>query len=137
MKKVLVIDGQGGRIGAALIAKLADNPDLEITCVGANSAATAAMMKAGAARGATGENPVRVLSREADIIAGPVGIVLADSMLGEITEKMASAVSSSKAIRVLIPVARCRTLVAGCRDASLSSLIDDAAAKIADSGDDA
>lgn len=130
MKKVLIIDGQGGRIGGALVARLKDCEGIELTAVGTNSAATSAMIKAGASAAATGENPVVVLSRDADVIAGPVGIVLADSMLGEITGKMAHAVASSHAVRVLIPVAKCRTLVAGCRDAALSALIDDAAEKI-------
>ncbi len=130
MKKVLIIDGQGGRIGAALVGRLKDCDGIELTAIGTNSAATSAMIKAGAPAAATGENPVVVLSRDADVIAGPVGIVLADSMLGEITGKMAQAVASSRAVRVLIPVAKCRTLVAGCRDAALSTLIDDAAEKI-------
>lgn len=137
MKKVLIIDGQGGRIGASLVGRLKDAPGIELTAVGTNFAATSAMIKAGAHAGATGENPVVVLSRDADVIAGPVGIVLADSMLGEITGKMAQAVASSRAVRVLIPVAKCRTLVAGCRDAALSTLIDDAAEKILSAKDDA
>ena len=137
MKKVLIIDGQGGRIGASLVGRLKDAPGIELTAVGTNFAATSAMIKAGAPAGATGENPVVVLSRDADVIAGPVGIVLADSMLGEITGKMAQAVASSRAVRVLIPVAKCRTLVAGCRDAALSTLIDDAAEKILSAKDDA
>ena len=137
MKKVLIIDGQGGRIGASLVSRLKDAEGLELTAVGTNSAATAAMIKAGASSAATGENPVVVLSRDADVIAGPVGIVLADSMLGEITGKMAQAVASSRAVRVLIPVAKCRTLVAGCRDMTLTSLIEDAAEKILSPAEDA
>ena len=137
MKKVLIIDGQGGRIGASLVSRLKDAEGLELTAVGTNSAATAAMIKAGASSAATGENPVVVLSRDADVIAGPVGIVLADSMLGEITGKMAEAVASARAVRVLIPVAKCRTLVAGCRDMALSALIDDAVEKILSSKEDA
>lgn len=130
MKKVLIIDGQGGRIGKLLAEKLAGADDAELTVVGTNSAATSAMMKSGVSRGATGENPVVVLSKDADVIAGPIGIVMADSMLGEITPKMASAVASSSAEKVLIPVAKCQTHIAGARDISLSALIDDAAAKI-------
>ena len=130
MKKILIIDGQGGRMGKLLAEKLLGLQDAELTVVGTNSAATSAMMKAGVSRGATGENPVLVLSRDADVIAGPVCIVMADSMLGEITAKMASAVASSGAEKVLIPVAKCQTHIAGAKDLSLAALIDDAAAKI-------
>ena len=131
MKKVLIIDGQGGRIGKMLAERLLTLEDVEITAVGTNSIATSAMMKGGVTRGATGENPVVVLSQDADVIVGPVGIVMADSMLGEITEKMAAAVSRSRAEKVLIPVAKCQTHVAGAKEISLSALIDDAAEKIA------
>jgi len=131
MKKVLIIDGQGGRIGKMLAERLLTLEDVEITAVGTNSIATSAMMKAGVTRGATGENPVAVLSKDADVIVGPVGIVMADSMLGEITEKMAAAVSRSRAEKVLIPVTKCQTHVAGAKEISLSALIDDAAEKIA------
>ena len=111
--------------------RLTGNEDIELTVVGTNSIATSAMMKSGVSRGATGENPVVVLAKDADIIAGPVGIVMADSMLGEITEKMASAVSGSRAEKVLIPVAKCQTHIAGTKDLSLAALIDDASEKIA------
>ena len=130
MKKVLIIDGQGGRIGKMIAERLVPLEGVELTVVGTNSVATSAMMKAGVARGATGENPIVVLSKEADVIVGPVGIVMADSMLGEITEKAAAAVSRSGAEKVLIPVAKCQTHVAGAKDISLSALIDDAAEKI-------
>ena len=131
MKKVLIIDGQGGRIGKMLAERLLTLEDVEITAVGTNSIATSAMMKGGVTRGATGENPVVVLSQDADVIVGPVGIVMADSMLGEITEKMAAAVSRSSAEKVLIPVTKCQTHVAGAKEIPLSALIDDAAEKIA------
>jgi len=131
-KKILIIDGQGGRIGKMLAERLLTLEDAELTVVGTNSIATSAMMKAGVSRGATGENPVVVLSKDADVIAGPVGIVMADSMLGEITEKMASAVSKSRAEKVLIPISKCQTRIAGTKDAPLSSLVADAAEKIAD-----
>ncbi len=131
MKKVLIIDGQGGRIGKMIAERLQDLEDVELTAVGTNSIATSAMLKAGVARGATGENPIVVLSADADIIVGPVGIVMADSMLGEITEKAAGAVSRSRAEKVLIPVAKCQTHIAGTKETSLSALIDDAVEKIA------
>ncbi len=132
MLKVLIIDGQGGRIGRLLAEKLTGRDEFELTVVGTNSVATSAMMKSGVTRGATGENPIVVLSRDADVIAGPIGIVMADSMLGEITERAASAVARSRAEKVLIPVAKCQTHVAGTKNFSLSDLIDEAAKKIAE-----
>ncbi|MBR3639673.1 MAG: DUF3842 family protein [Clostridia bacterium] len=129
-KKVLIIDGQGGRMGKMIAERLVQFDDLLLTVVGTNSIATSAMMKSGVTNGATGENPVVVLSRDADVIVGPVGIVMADSMLGEITPKMASAVSESRAEKVLIPVAKCRTHIAGVKDMSLSALVDDAVQKV-------
>ena len=129
--KILIIDGQGGGIGRALIEKLrAALPEQEILAVGANAIATSAMLKAGATQAATGENAVCVCSREADVIAGPIGIVLKDAMMGEITEKMACAVSSAHAQRVLIPVLRCSTYVAGTEALPLQKLLDDAVEKI-------
>ena len=100
--KITVIDAQGGGIGKQLVMAIRDNfPDYNITAVGTNSAATAAMLKAGAHRAATGENSVVVASREADIITGPIGIVIADSMLGEITANMAVAIGRSRAKKIL------------------------------------
>ncbi len=125
--KILVIDGQGGRIGCRLIEYIKENlPGAVITAVGTNSIATANMLKSGADHGATGENPVVVCSRDADYIIGPLGIVLADSMLGEVTERMASAVARSSAKRILIPVNRCDTMIAGAAELSPSDLIAEA-----------
>jgi len=122
--KILVIDGQGGRIGCRIIEYLkAKLPDCEVTAIGTNSIATANMLKAGADYGATGENPVVVCSAEADYIIGPLGIVLADSMLGEVTERMAAAIARSKATRILLPVSRCGTIVAGASDLPTGELI--------------
>lgn len=102
---ILVIDGQGGRLGKQIVeAARSQFPDAEILAVGTNATATATMLKAGADDGATGENPVVVACRKADIIIGPLGIVIADSLLGEVTEKMALAVARSKAERILIPM---------------------------------
>ena len=118
--KILVIDGQGGRMGKVLVETLRRRGfSGEILAVGTNSAATTAMLKAGADEGATGENPVVVASRRADVILGPMGIVAANSMLGEITPAMALAVSESEARKVLIPVNRCRIQVAGVQEMSL------------------
>ena len=130
MKKpfeLLVIDAQGGGIGRQLISGVLQAlPDAEITAVGTNSAATSAMLKAGAHRAATGENAVIVACRRADVIMGPVGIVIADSMLGEITPAMAAAVGQSPAPRILIPFDRCTNIVAGVPDMSAAMLIKSA-----------
>lgn len=131
MPKILIIDGQGGRIGSQLIEALRERiKDAEITAVGTNSIATANMLKASPDSAATGENPVIVACRKADVIAGPVGIVIADSLGGEVTPKMAKAVGQSNAARVLIPVNRCDNMVAGVGDVPLTALIRDAAGLI-------
>ncbi len=130
--KILIIDGQGGGIGRALVERLKNRlPNDEILAVGANAIATGAMLRAGASSAATGENAVAVCARDADVIAGPIGIVLKDAMMGEITARMAESVASSRAQRVLIPVASCRTYVAGAGDMSTQRLLDDAVEKIA------
>lgn len=130
MKKpfeLLVIDAQGGGIGRQLISSVRQAlPDAVICAVGTNSAATSAMLKAGAHRAATGENAVIVACRRADVIMGPIGIVIADSMLGEITPAMAAAVGRSSAARILIPFDRCTNIVAGVPDMSASMLIKSA-----------
>ena len=129
---ILVIDGQGGRLGAQLIKEIRTRlPQSRIMAVGTNSVATAAMLKAGAEESATGENPVVVACRKADVIVGPVGIVIADAMLGEITEKMACAVARAASKRILIPMNRCDHIIAGVGEQSLSALIADAVDKIA------
>ncbi len=130
--EILVIDGQGGKLGNQLIAALRSRlPDAVIRAVGTNSAATAGMMKAQPDQAATGENAVVVACRRADIVAGPVGIVVADSMLGEVNGRMAAAVARAGEARVLIPFNRCETIVAGVADRPLSELVEDAAARVA------
>ena len=111
-------------MGAALVSQCkAAGLGVQIIAVGANSAATAAMLKAGADAGATGENPVIVNSRDADIIIGPIGIVMANALLGEITPAMAVAVGSSSAQKILIPSNQCHQFVAGCQELPLGAYI--------------
>jgi len=129
---VLIIDGQGGRLGQQLVKAMRERfPKVALIAVGTNSIATAAMIKGGAAQAATGENAVCVACRRADIIVGPIGIVVADALLGEITPTMAQAVGQSMAKRVLLPMNRCDTLVAGVGPQSMTELVADALDKIA------
>ena len=122
---ILIIDGQGGQLGAQLIKSITSNfTDITITAVGTNATATAAMIKAGAKQAATGENPAIVACRKADIIIGPIGIVIADSLYGEITPKMAVAVGQADATRILIPMNKCENIVEGVPDLTLTNLID-------------
>ena len=128
---VLVIDGQGGGLGRQLVAALsAQCPEIRLTAVGTNSLAANAMLQAGAQRAATGENAVVVNSRRADIIVGPIGIVIADALLGEITPAMAAAVCQSNATRVLIPVNHCENYIVGVPDQPISSLVAAAVQKV-------
>ncbi|MCQ4762814.1 DUF3842 family protein [Cloacibacillus evryensis] len=122
---ILVIDGQGGGIGRQIVQSVrAKMPDISITAVGTNSIAAAAMLKAGADRAATGENSVVVCCRDADVIIGPVAIVIADSLLGEITPVMAAAVARSEAKRILVPVNCCNNIIAGVPDLSVGRLVE-------------
>lgn len=121
--KIVVIDGQGGSIGKAIVEQLVKKVDIEsIFCIGTNSVATANMLKAGAKYGASGENPVVVACRDADYIIGPIGIIMADSMLGEISPLMTQAVGASNAHKILIPINKCLT-VAGVQNLTLSDYI--------------
>ena len=126
--KIVVIDGQGGRMGSTFIdrwIKSGGDPK-ELVAVGTNSTATAAMMKAGAVKAATGENPVVVNTQGADFVVGPIGIIAADALLGEITPKMARAVASCPAQKVLFPVNTCMFHVVGVSDNRLGENIDEA-----------
>ena len=125
--RILVIDGQSGRLGKLLVEGLrqAHIPG-EILAVGTNSIATASMVKAGADAGATGENPVVVCCRNANFILGPIGILSADSLMGEITETMATAIGRSNAQKILIPLNRCQTTVVGLKELTMSELVQEA-----------
>ena len=128
---ILIIDAQGGGVGRGLIAALKEVlPESHITAVGTNSAATSNMLKAGADEAATGENPVVVCSRTADIIAGPAGIIMADAMLGEITPAMALAVARSRARKVLLPFSQCGTVIVGVSEKGVGALVAAAAQEI-------
>lgn len=129
--KILVIDGQGGGLGKQLVAALSARcPQAQLTAVGTNSLAASAMRKAGAVRTATGENAVVVNCRRADVIVGPIGIVIADALLGEITPAMAAAVCQSGARRVLVPINHCENYVVGVPDQPVSQLVAAAAQKV-------
>lgn len=123
---ILIIDGQGGKLGKLICeAFLSHFPECTLTAVGTNSIATSNMLKAGIKNAATGENAIKVASRKADIIVGPVGIVVADALLGEITPEAANAVGQSDAKKILLPVNRCDILVAGTQEKTLPQLVSD------------
>ncbi|MDD6033042.1 MAG: DUF3842 family protein [Oscillospiraceae bacterium] len=122
--KILIIDAQGGGLGKQVVTAVKQSfPEAEVTAVGTNSAATSAMLKAGADHAATGENAVIVGCRRADVIVGPIGIVIADSMWGEITPAMAAAVGQSRARRILIPINHCDNIIVGVPDLSVGRLV--------------
>lgn len=122
--KILVIDGQGGGVGRSIVAALkAAMPHVPVLALGTNAQATAAMLKAGADQGATGEGAIRYQCKTADIIMGVTGILHANAMLGEITPGIAAAVSLSEAKKVLVPLDRCGLIIAGVEKQPLDSLI--------------
>lgn len=124
MKKVVLIDGQGGRLGQLLAEAItAEGLSCDLLAIGTNSIATSAMLKGGAKQGATGENPVIVACRDADVIVGPIGIVSADSLLGEITPAMAVAIGQSKALKLLLPVSHCSNQVVGVKPLSMNEMV--------------
>ena len=128
---ILIIDGQGGRMGAALTEQIKKAlPQAELVAVGTNSMATSAMLRAGAEAAATGENPVVVNSLWADVIVGPIGIITANALLGEITPKMAAAVSESHAKKILLPVSRCAVTVVGVQEKPLAEYVREAVSAI-------
>ena len=129
--KIVVIDGQGGGMGRQLVEQIKKAlPAQSLVAVGTNAMATAAMLRAGADVGATGENAVRVCARDADIIVGPMGIVLCDALMGEVTASMAAAVGQSAATKVLLPVSQCRVIVAGARALPMSVQVAEAVKQI-------
>ncbi len=126
--KVAVIDGLGGGIGKNLIEKINKvAPDkFELIALGTNSLATSAMIKAGADLGATGENPIVINSERVDVIMGPLAIVIPNSIMGEITPKMAYAIGNSPALKILIPINKCNVEIAGTENKNINELLDSA-----------
>ena len=130
--KVVIIDGQGGKMGQMIIERIKGaNIPCELTAIGTNSIATSAMLKAGADAGATGENPVVVASRDADVIIGPIGIIAADSLIGEVTPAMATAVGQSSAKKLLLPVNLCNNIIVGTGSLPMARLIAEAVEELA------
>lgn len=128
---ILIIDAQGGGIGRQLVAAIRERlPEASLTAVGTNSAATSAMLKAGATQAATGENAVVVSSRRADVIIGPIGIVISDALLGEITPRMAQAVAQADAKRIRIPINHCDNIVVGVSDLNIRHLLEEVLAEL-------
>lgn len=126
--RVVVIDGMGGGIGAELVGKLRelDDAELEIIALGANAVATERMIKAGAHRGASGENAVRVSVSLGDFILGPIGIIIGNSLMGEITPSMAEAILAASGKRILVPLTQDHFFLAGVEQLSLGKIIEDA-----------
>ena len=128
---ILVIDGQGGGVGRQLVTHIKQAfPTVTLTAVGTNTIATSAMIKAGADNSATGENAVLVACRKADVIVGPLGIVIADSLMGEITPAMATAVAQANAKRILLPFNHCDNIIVGVTDYTIGKLLEMAIAEI-------
>lgn len=125
--KIAVVDGQGGGIGRAVVERLDKirTGDMEVIALGTNSHATSSMMKAGADAGATGENPIVHMADEVDVIIGPMAIISANAMMGEITPLMAKAVAGSRAVKLLIPLNRCNMKVLGLKKATIGDLLQE------------
>ena len=128
--KVIVMDAQGGGMGKLLVEGLKRAmPEQKVIAVGTNALATSAMLRAGADQGATGENAVVVCAAQADLILAPIGMVLCDAMLGEVTAAMACAVGKSPAHKILVPVSRCQTSIAGAQKLSMAEAVEWAVAE--------
>jgi len=125
--KIVIVDGQGGGIGKGLCEQFKKRfPQVKLIALGTNSLATSAMLRAGADQGATGDNAICVNVRDADVILGPMGLVLANAMMGEISPRIALAIGQSPAQKILIPISRCQLRVAGFEEKPMTLLIQDA-----------
>lgn len=128
--KILVLDGQGGKMGKTVVEHLkASFPEQELIAIGTNSIATSTMLKAGADKGATGENPIVYNSADADIIIGPIGMIVANSLLGEVTPRIAAAVGGCRAAKILIPSSKCNSYVVSTQNLNLSEYVSLVVAK--------
>ena len=125
---VMVMDGQGGGIGAEIIKGLRQEPgaEMEILALGTNSTATSRMMKAGANKGATGENAIVRTCGKADVIIGPIAIIISNAMMGEVTPGMTEAVCSSNARKILIPLTQENVRIIGVNGEPLPHLVGQA-----------
>ena len=129
--KAVVIDGQGGRLGQMIVEAICkEELPVDLYAIGTNSIATSAMLKAGASQGATGENPVIVACKDADVIIGPIAIVSADSLLGEITPAMAVAIGQSRALKLLLPVSHCANQVVGVKNLTMGEMVKETVLKL-------
>lgn len=132
--KIAVIDGMGGGIGAQIVSRLRQvvSDSHQLIALGTNAAATTGMIKAGADIGATGENAIVVTAPQVDIIVGPIGIIIPNSLMGEITPVVASTVASSRAVKVLIPVQQPHVEIIGFESRPLSAALDDVTARVSE-----
>ena len=131
--KIVVIDGQGGNIGKQLVKSIKESfPNVSIRAIGTNSTATSNMLKGGADEAATGENAVVVGCKQADVIVGPIGIIIPDALLGEVSAKMAQAIAQASAEKILIPMNKCDVLVAGVSDKPTGELLNEAIKMLSD-----
>lgn len=131
--KIMIVDGQGGGIGKALVERFKlVMPQQELLAVGTNSLATAAMLRAGADYGATGENPIVYNCKDADLIIGPIGIIVANSLHGELTPSMAQSIGESRATKILIPINKCNSIVIGAEELPLVEYVIKAVEKAAE-----
>lgn len=132
MKRVCVVDGQGGGIGATLIKhlKIEFSEKVEVIALGTNAIATAQMLKAGANKGASGENAICRTAAEADFIIGPIAITWGNAMLGELTPKMAETIMSSSAIKILLPLFQEKAEIVGLNKEPLPHLVEAAVRKV-------
>lgn len=130
--RIAVIDGQGGGMGKSIIEKIKNLKDhnINIIALGTNTIATTNMIKAGAHDGATGENPVVYNSSRVDVIMGPIGILAANSMLGELTPQMAKAIGESEALKILIPYNKCNVFITGIQDETMQYHVECAVKKV-------
>jgi NAD(P)-dependent dehydrogenase (short-subunit alcohol dehydrogenase family) len=126
-KKVCVIDGQGGGIGAAIIKKLKEKFEekIEVIALGTNAIATAQMLKARANKGASGSNAIVHTVKKADVIIGPLGIIMPHAMMGEVTPLMAEAVCSADAKKILLPLTQENIEIVGVSGLPLPQLVDE------------